>query len=64
MFSLFCKRFMLQLLNAGSLNGYHDKVYLGHEFDHTFYDFCEERVFIWEIKSTKFFPAHTSKLNV
>ena len=54
---------MLQLLN-GSLNGYYDKVFLGHEFEHTFYDLFEQRVLIWEIKSTKFVPAHTSKFNL
>ena len=54
---------MLQLL-SGSLNGYYEKVFLGQDFEHTFYDFFEEKVLIWEEKSTQFFPAHTSKLNV
>lgn len=54
---------MLQLLN-GSLNGYYEKVYLGQEFEHTIYYFLEEKVLIWEKKSTKSVPVHTSKLNV
>ena len=54
---------MLLQLN-GSLNGFYEKVYLGHELEHTFYDFFEEKVLIWEIKSKKSCSSAYIKLNV